>query len=186
MMLATDGLACDTRELTARLGGMSPEDASTLIARCDALVREQIACRYAYRECAVSVRDGICDFGFCTVASRGLAANLSGAGRAVFYAVTLGAGVDRLLARLRAVSSLDHYVCDALASAYAEAAADSAQAALPYATGTRFSPGYGDLDLDFQHTLLPYIDAAKQAGITLDTSLLMHPTKSVSAIMRVK
>ena len=47
----------------------------------------------------------------------------------------------------------------------------------------RYSPGYGDLPLEAQRPLLAALDAARQAGITLSSALLMMPSKSVSAII---
>ncbi len=186
MNLPVNVLTLDRIEVRARLDGMPPEQAEQMVTRCDTLVRTQMRPAYVFRESAVHITDDECDFGFCRVHSRGLASALAGAERAVFFAVTLGIGVDRLLTRLAAASELERYVCDAIASAYAEAAANAAQERLPYATGVRFSPGYGDFPLSFQSTLLPYADAAKQAGITLTDEYLMIPTKSISAVMRIQ
>ena len=47
----------------------------------------------------------------------------------------------------------------------------------------RFSPGYGDLPLSVQPTVLAALDAQRRLGITLSSSLLMTPTKSVTAII---
>ena len=184
-MISVQELKPDTKELTARLGGMPPGQAEELIAQCDAILQPMMMCRYTYRETSVRISENVCDFGFCSVRSAGLAKNLSGRRRALFFAATLGIGVDRLLTRLRAESELKRYVCDALASAYAEALCDTAQARLPYRTGVRFSPGYGDFPLAFQEKLLPYIDAVKTAGISLTAEYLMIPTKSVSAVMGI-
>ena len=49
----------------------------------------------------------------------------------------------------------------------------------------RFSPGYGDLSLEVQKPLLTALDSSRRAGITLLDSLLMVPSKSVSAIIGV-
>ena len=47
----------------------------------------------------------------------------------------------------------------------------------------RFSPGYGDLPLETQKTLLSVLDAGRKAGVSLTESFLMLPQKSVSAIV---
>ncbi len=49
----------------------------------------------------------------------------------------------------------------------------------------RFSPGYGDLPLEAQRTLLTLLDSQRKAGITLTDALLMVPSKSVSAIVGI-
>jgi cobalamin-dependent methionine synthase I len=47
----------------------------------------------------------------------------------------------------------------------------------------RFSPGYGDFALEHQKDFARCLDMAKYTGITLSESLLMTPTKSVTAII---
>ena len=47
----------------------------------------------------------------------------------------------------------------------------------------RFSPGYGDFPLECQGMLLDALEAGKRIGIKLTDSLLMMPSKSVSAVM---
>ena len=51
---------------------------------------------------------------------------------------------------------------------------------------SRYSPGYGDFPLAAQRTLLGLLDASRQVGVSLTDSLLMVPSKSVSAIIGVK
>lgn len=47
----------------------------------------------------------------------------------------------------------------------------------------RFSPGYGDFPLAAQRPLLDALDASRRAGISLTDTLLMTPSKSVSALV---
>ena len=49
----------------------------------------------------------------------------------------------------------------------------------------RFSPGYGDLPLETQRPLLQILDSGRRAGIVLSDTMLMIPSKSVSAIIGV-
>ena len=51
---------------------------------------------------------------------------------------------------------------------------------------SRYSPGYGDFPLAAQRTLLALLDAPRRAGVSLTDSLLMVPSKSVSAVIGVK
>ena len=46
-----------------------------------------------------------------------------------------------------------------------------------------FSPGYGDLPLDLQREIFAALDCPKRIGVSLNESLLMSPSKSVSAII---
>ena len=51
---------------------------------------------------------------------------------------------------------------------------------------TRYSPGYGDFTLSAQRELLEFIDAPRKVGVSLTDSLLMVPSKSVSAVIGVR
>ena len=71
-----------------------------------------------------------------------------------------------------------------------ERAADACEASIVAAaherglyTNFRFSPGYGDMPLSAQPVLLATLDAQRRPGITLSKSLLMTPTKSVTAVV---
>ena len=47
----------------------------------------------------------------------------------------------------------------------------------------RFSPGYGDLPLDVQKNIFPLLDCERKIGLTLNESLIMSPSKSVTAFV---
>ena len=47
----------------------------------------------------------------------------------------------------------------------------------------RFSAGYGDLPLDTQKQIFSLLNLSKNIGLTLNDSLLMSPTKSVTAFI---
>ena len=52
-------------------------------------------------------------------------------------------------------------------------------------TRPRFSAGYGDLPLGVQREIFAALDCPKHIGLTLNDSLLMSPTKSVTAIVGI-
>lgn len=117
--------------------------------------------------------------------SKNLRSALEGSKEALIFAVTLGMGVDRHLLRLSKTSVSELFLADAVASAYAEAAADRAQELLLGGNSTkkRFSPGYGDLPLELQPAILSALSAEKHLGLTLTDTLLMKPQKSITAIV---
>ena len=49
----------------------------------------------------------------------------------------------------------------------------------------RFSPGYGDLPLETQKTLIQVLDTHRKIGVSLTESCLMMPSKSVTAILGI-
>lgn len=108
--------------------------------------------------------------------------------RAVLLVCTLGVRFDAMLRTWQARDMAQAVVFDACGSAYVEAGCEAAEERIRQAhTGLyltdRFSPGYGDLPLSVQPGLLHFTDAARGVGVTLTDSLLMNPTKSVSAII---
>lgn len=117
---------------------------------------------------------------------------LSGCREAVLMAVTLGPGVDRLLARSSVSNMADAVIMDACASTAIENVADNFEMDLRreveaeglYLTD-RFSPGYGDLPLNTQKRLCAALDTGRRIGLTLSPSLLMIPGKSVTAILGI-
>lgn len=118
---------------------------------------------------------------------------LAGCKSAVLLALTLGFKTDRLIAASSLVSPYRALLLDSCASAAVESLADMAQRAatkellienerfLP-----RFSPGYGDLPLSLQGPLLQAINATRLIGLTVNSSLLLSPIKSVTAIIGIK
>ena len=119
-----------------------------------------------------------------------IAAHLEGAVAVGVLAVTAGMPVDAELRRLSLTDSVAEVIFDAAGSALVERAADAAEASLVAQAadrglyvGSRFSPGYGDLPLSTQPVLLAALDAGRQLGITLSPTLLMSPSKSVTAVV---
>ena len=116
--------------------------------------------------------------------------HLEGAVAVAVLAVTAGMGVDAELRRLSLTDRVGQLLLDAAGTALVERAADAAEASVVaraagrglFANG-RFSPGYGDLPLATQPVLLATLDAQRLLGITLSSSLLMTPTKSVTAVI---
>lgn len=112
---------------------------------------------------------------------------LAGCTHAVLMCATVGAAVDALIRRMQSEDMAKAVVTDALASAAIEQVCNKFDILLAekypdrYFT-FRFSPGYGDLPLTMQHELLSVLNASRLAGITLDSSGLMLPMKSVSAV----
>ena len=50
---------------------------------------------------------------------------------------------------------------------------------------SRFSPGYGDLGLEMQKDIFAVLDCPRKIGLSLNESLLMSPSKSVTAIIGI-
>ena len=183
----SDKIIIDRLEAALRLK-IPPEYTDENIAGCEKKLRQVLACRYAYVKVPVTLKDGkICDIGFGKIESRDLSKALSGCSSAYILGVTTGIGVDRLISRLSVISKAQCFITDALASAAAESLCEYADNELR-GTGKkplRFSPGYGDLPLSVQPDVLGMLGASETLGITLNSSLLMTPVKSVTAVMGI-
>ena len=121
-------LMLDANEAAARLS-VSRTYTSDTVAHCEKVLRAELDCRYSGVLLEVSYpAEEVVDLGFGGIHSRDLYKNLGGCGEAFVFAVTLGYGVDRLLSRLSVISGAEYFITDALASAFAEAACDGAEA----------------------------------------------------------
>lgn len=116
--------------------------------------------------------------------------HLDGAVSCYVLAVTVGMDVDRELKRLSATDPVAEVILDACGTVAVEQAAALCQKSIAknaalggFYANARFSPGYGDLPLSVQPALLATLNAQRYLGITLTKSLLMIPTKSITAIM---
>jgi len=124
-----------------------------------------------------------------TVYSKDLAKNFKNCTRVILFGATVGARMDRLIARYSAVSPAAALFMDALGNERIEALCDAFCHRLAeekkghaLALRPRFSPGYGDLPLDYQKQIFSLLDCGK-IGLTLNESLLMSPSKSVTALI---
>lgn len=128
------------------------------------------------------------DFGFCKISNAALYKNLSGCSTAAVFAVTAGAGVDRLLLRYCKISPAHAVVADCIASSAIEVWCDEVNEQINklYETRPRFSPGYGGVSLEYQKDVLSFLDAERKIGITLNDALMMIPIKSVTAFVGIK
>ena len=125
-----------------------------------------------------------------TVESAALRKNLAGCEEVILFAATLGVGVDRLIARSGAGRVSDAAVYQAAGAALIEEVCDQAWEELRRAGEAegwhlrpRFSPGYGDFSLSCQRELLTLLRAPETIGLTTGESMLLLPTKSVTAVM---
>ena len=125
------------------------------------------------------------------VVSRNLSRNLRGCSEVCLMAATLGLGPDRLVQRAEALGKMSRAVIlQAAAAAMIEAYCDDVNEEIRREAAPkglflrpRFSPGYGDFSLEHQTELFRILEIQKKIGVTLTGSLLMMPSKSVTAVI---
>ncbi|MBQ8407430.1 MAG: Vitamin B12 dependent methionine synthase activation subunit [Clostridia bacterium] len=145
--------------------------------------------KVAFCELPISADGDLLDLGFTSVRSRDLAKCLQGCGSIVVFAATVGLGLDRLILRYGRISPSVAVCLQAIGAERIEALCNSFCAELvSYGKEPRprFSPGYGDLPLTLQRDIFRTLECEKRIGLTLNESLLMSPTKSVTAIVGLK
>jgi len=160
----------------------SDEATEDLLERCLADALPVLSYRVCWLEVPVSAEGSFCNFGDFSLTSRRLCKHLAGCSRAVIFAATLGVEMDRLIAKSGRLSPAMGLMMHALGTERIEALCDAFCAELQNAA-SRFSPGYGDLKLSAQRVLFDRLDCARQIGLTLNDSLVMSPSKSVTAIV---
>lgn len=162
------------------------DDVAALAKQCFDELREGLRYRVCYAELTVTVTGEKCDFGAFSVTSADLARYLGGCRRVVLFAATVGVAPDRLIQRYSRVSPSKALVMQAVGAERVEALCDAFCETLEGALPSRFSPGYGDLPLAVQKDVLRVLEADRRIGVCLGESLLMSPTKSVTAFVGIK
>ena len=120
-----------------------------------------------------------------------LARHLAGCAAAYLVCATIGVGFDTLQRRAAARSGTDALIAQAVGAALIEKLMDEtedeirAELAAGESLVSRYSPGYGTFPLAAQRELLALLDAPRSVGVSLTDTLLMVPSKSVSAIIGV-
>ncbi len=179
------------KEIMRYLGcGEHSAELSALVSDCLSEAEDKLAYKVAF--CYLPVHtDGeridLCAFSF---SSRDLCKSLAGSERVLLFGATLGIGIDRLIARYSVVSPARAVVFQAIGAERIEALCDFFCREEEIKTGRalrpRFSPGYGDLPLSVQRDVFNILDCQRSIGLTLNESLIMSPSKSVTAFAAVK
>ncbi len=120
-----------------------------------------------------------------------IARQLRDAGRYAFFVATAGMEFERLQESLKEEGDMVKvFIADAVGSVIAEPAADRMEESLeellaPYAWShtNRFSPGYCGWHVSEQRDLFSLFPVEKPCGVSLTSSSLMVPIKSVSGVI---
>lgn len=176
--------AINKSEIARYCGGTPDNKILPVIEECIAEAKPFLSPKICFCKTPVSVFETAVEFPFARVESKDLAKNLKGFKKAVVFCATVGLGIDRLIAKYGTISPVKSLVFEGLGSERIEALCNSF--CKDFKTERpRFSPGYGDLDIGFQTEIFKVLQCTKKIGVTLNESLLMSPSKSVTAIMGV-
>lgn len=181
------------REILRYAGATAPSaELLSLLRTCLGEIEGKLSYRVCFTEAPVALTEEGLSLGFATVESAALCKNLQGCERAVVFAATVGLELDRMIAKAARLSPAKalllqaigaeriEALCDRFCQELSEELAPTGQSLRP-----RFSPGYGDLPLTFQEEIFRVLDCPRKIGLSLNESLLMSPTKSVTALVGI-
>lgn len=181
-------------EILRYIGVKSPTD------ELRALIEESIdealpgiSYKVCYAEFPIKQSGACIDLGFTETSSRSLRRVLSGCDSVVLFAATLGVGADRLIMRYSGRNRAKALALDGLFTERIEALCDAfcrevakEKSKDGFEITDRFSAGYGDFPLEVQRDIFTHLLPQKNIGVCLNSSLLMTPTKSVTAVIGIK
>lgn len=114
---------------------------------------------------------------------------IGNAEKVLLFAATVGAPFDQLIRRYSMLSPSKALMLQAIGAERVEslcdafcAETDRELAGEALSLTRRVSPGYGDIPLTMQREIFALLDCPRKIGLTLDDSLLMSPSKSVTAL----
>ena len=183
----------DKREIYRYMQAKPCEELESLIDRALEILNGKLSYKVCYAEFPLQKCDGALDLGFAKTDSRDLKKCLDGCDGIILFAATVGIELDRLIMRYGKTEPSVALCLQAIGSERVESLCDAfcddmkrQYASLGKMLRPRFSAGYGDLPLSLQRDIIGTLQTPKSIGMTLNESLLMSPSKSVTAIIGIK
>ena len=175
----------------ALMPSMAPAPEELPLEECLRAARDAVRCRAVWQRYPLGWDKDELDLGFAKTSSGNLRKRLEGCGDILLFACTAGSEMDRRINREKLISPVRGLLMSAIGSQQVEGACDRLcellQAEYPdRQLVSRYSPGYGDLPLEIQKDIFHALDCERTIGVTLTESLLMQPSKSVTAVIGMK
>lgn len=130
------------------------------------------------------------DIGPMHVTSHILRHHLRDCTEAALFAATLGSGPDVLLQRYAKIDAAMMVILQASAAELIESYCDECEKEIEKQAlqkgmflRPRFSPGYGDFDIQHQHDFMELLSCSKRIGLTMTEGFILAPSKSVTAVI---
>lgn len=157
------------------------------------LCENALAPKIVFCEFDCKIVDDNVTIGKLNAKSRDLAKCLKNCDKAIMLCATAGMEVDKLINRYNGVDMALSTAISAAGSSAIEEYLDAFcnELKLQYEKSgkkitPRFSAGYGDLSLEHQKDFFEILNITKRIGVVLSDSLLMTPSKSVTAIIGIR
>lgn len=172
----------------------TPDNATLQLAdECEKMLLAEMTPKFCWSYADISERsDNSVKLSGYTLALEGndISAHLDGCCGVVLLAATLGNNVDMLLRKTQTQDMAKAVILDAMASAAIEQVCNEAEKEISARLENkhliwRFSPGYGDFPIEVQNDFLTALNAQKVIGLCANSSGILTPTKSVTAVIGV-
>ncbi len=160
---------------------------TTELGKCIAESSSLIHPMVCYRTFPVKTEGDVITMDTLSFSSKDLAKNLKNATEVILFAATIGIDMDRLIQKYNRLSPTKALFFQAIGSERVESLCDTFCSFIGETKKTfpRFSPGYGDLSLIIQKDIFRLLECEKNLGLSLNDSLLITPSKSVTAFMGI-
>lgn len=173
-----------------RYAGFSkkPEQDFSAMEECINEISQKLSYKVCYKTVEIKARGDELELEFMKTQSKSLKKRLLGCKRAIVFVATVGIEIDRVIAKYTVTSPAKALIFQAIGAERVESLADAFVQDLNkegLLLTERFSPGYGDLPIECQTEIIPLLDSSRKIGVSLNESLLMSPSKSISAIIGV-
>ena len=181
------------KDVLRYLGYRTAPAERNVLDQIDEAITELNACvnpKSIYKTFSCTVSRTAVTIGGVTIESSSLANHMKGCKRAALLAVTLGPAADTLIRRhsvsdmskaavMQAVCAVmcERY-CDDIERRIAEEAALEGLHLRP-----RFSPGYGDFQIECQRDLFHLLECDRRIGLSMTAGFMLVPLKSVTAVI---
>ena len=183
----------DRREIYRYMQAKPCEELESLIDRALEILNNKLSYKVCYAEFPLQKCDSALDLRFAKTDSHDLKKCLDGCEDIILFAATVGIELDRLIMRYGKTEPSVALCLQAIGSERVESLCDAfcddmkkQYASLGKILHPRFSAGYGDLPLSLQRDIIGTLQTPQKIGVTLNESLLMSPSKSVTAIIGIK
>jgi len=181
------------REIFRYAGMRNPSpEVETILDSCLGELKGRMNLQICWSKFPIREENAEIDLSFMRTSSHDLRKVLKGCSGVVVFGATVGLEIDRLIARYSRISPARALMFQAIGTERIESLCNLfedeirvEQQRLGLDITPRFSPGYGDLPLEVQKEIFNILDCPRKIGLTLNESLLMTPTKSVTAIIGI-
>ena len=186
-----DAPSIDVNEVLRYARSAASDEASEALAKeVISLAKDSFCYSVCYAELPFVTNGKLCDLEAFSVESEKLSKCLGTSSKVLLFAATVGVGIDRLIAKHSRLSPSKALMLGALGAERIEALCNAFCDDYALENGVtltpRFSAGYGDCPLEVQKQIFAFLDCPKNIGLTLNDSMLMSPTKSVTAFVGIK